>query len=262
MLPGSVQKALRKVDKARAKSSKRAKKEKKNKTREGKAKGASPQVLQGQGQGVPGVHVAPSPNSLLNSDAAHTAASAEPPAAAAAAASSSKVQGKSGGKGKKSRPPPRAAIVYLCCKGHHDVAHLQASLRLLLRNFLARFPYPVFILHDRHIQQQHKEAILNASRPASDFSPASQQEGQGGEASAEVRFVPINISASLRGSKHGKALKCRWHYQGYCEMSRFLAGTLHHLPQVPTPCARNRQLRPPPYTPWHAPCSSRCLFDP
>ena len=37
----------------------------------------------------------------------------------------------------------RVAVVYLCCKGKQDVVHMQTSLRLLHRHFLARFPYPV-----------------------------------------------------------------------------------------------------------------------
>lgn len=211
--PLSVQKALRKVDKARARS-KRAKREKKNKTREAKVKSAA----------------------LLEPGAGDGAAHAPPSSEAGATVTSSSNPHAKSGKAKKAKPKPRAAIVYLCCKGHHDVLNLQASLRLLRRHFLARFPYPVLILHDGHIQQEHKAAILNASRPASAFADGAREEGEGegSEKVVEVGFLPVNISAPVgRLGAVPRSLKCRWHYQGYCEMSRFFAGALHDLPQVP-----------------------------
>eukprot|EP00281_Chroomonas_sp_CCMP1168_P018337 CAMPEP_0206218370 /NCGR_PEP_ID=MMETSP0047_2-20121206/3764_1 /ASSEMBLY_ACC=CAM_ASM_000192 /TAXON_ID=195065 /ORGANISM="Chroomonas mesostigmatica_cf, Strain CCMP1168" /LENGTH=632 /DNA_ID=CAMNT_0053640871 /DNA_START=17 /DNA_END=1912 /DNA_ORIENTATION=- len=117
---------------------------------------------------------------------------------------------------------PKAAVVYLCCKDLQEVNNMQVSLRLLYLNFLAEHPYPVMVLHNKYLTRPLIDAIKRAAALPS-------KEGKAARPPLDLHFVPID--SSREGVSITRVdLECNWSHKGYCDMSRFFAGSVHDLP--------------------------------
>lgn len=104
----------------------------------------------------------------------------------------------------------RGAILYLARSRQSDITQLIRSLRLLRRNFLSRFPYPVIIFHEE-IGKSDQAKIENACQ-------------------VNVEFVQLRFHRPDWMSP-GEEVGLEWRI-GYCHMCKWFADDIFEHPRL------------------------------
>ncbi len=110
---------------------------------------------------------------------------------------------------------PQAVIVYLSRSAEQDVRDLCRSLKLLKKNFLNKFPYPVIVFVEKDFKEEWKRVILKESRVPARFETVDFRVPD----FLDPRTIP------------------EWVYHpkfnlGYRHMCRFFSGTIYQEPAL------------------------------
>ena len=110
---------------------------------------------------------------------------------------------------------PKGVIVYLARSAEADVADLEKSLKLLRKNFLRRFSYPVIVFIEESFKPEWKQRLLETTRVKCRFET--------------IRF---EIPSFLAGEKFPEYVLEPKFKMGYRHMCRFFSGAIYREPAL------------------------------